>query len=159
MRAYFILSSSLMALLAAGLLTGCAAVRNDLDSGIDYGNDKEILTRKTDKRPEQRRPAINAYMWRAALGAVQAYPVTLSDPAAGVIITDWYSSPQNANERQKIRIDVMGADVRRDMVRVTVTRHLREGQEGRWKDAPVQATIAQSIENDILFTARDIRGW
>lgn len=155
MRGYFILFTSLMAV----MISGCAAIRNDLDSGMDYGNDKEILTRKTDKRPAQRVSQINAYMWRAALDAVQAYPLTLSDPIRGTIVTDWYSSPQNANERQKIRIDVMGADVRRDMIRVIVTRHLRDGQDGGWKNAPVQSTIAQSMENDILFTAKDIRGW
>lgn len=146
-------------IIAAVLLPGCATIRNDLDSGMDYGNDKEILTRKTDKRPGKRISEINAYMWRAALDAVQAYPLALSNPATGIIITDWYSSPQNANERQKIRIDVMGADVRRDMIRVTVTRHIRDTNGVGWHDAPVQATIAQSMENDIVFTAKDIRGW
>lgn len=155
MRKIQIVSVSMSAL----LVFGCASIRNDLDKGMDYGNDKEILTRKTDERPDSKRSQINAYMWRAALQAVQAYPLTTSDPAKGVIITDWYTSPQNRNDRQKIRIDIMGDDVRRDMVRVSIQRQVRDGDEAAWKIAPVQATMAQNLENDILFTARDIRGW
>lgn len=141
------------------LLVGCAAIQNDLDKGLAYGMDKDRLTRKVDKRKDSGKSKINSYVWKASLDVVRAYPLLANDSSRGVILTDWYTAPENPDDRRQIRIEVMGPDIRRDTLYVSVARQVREPGNRLWSDAPVQATVAQSIEDDILFTAKDIRGW
>lgn len=141
------------------LVSGCSSIQNDLDKGLAYGMDKDRLTRKIDKRTGSRKSKINSYVWKASLDAVRAYPLLASDASNGVIVTDWYAAPGNPNDRRQIRIEVMGPDIRRDTLFVSVARQIRGPGDSAWSDAPVQATVAQSLEDDIIFTAKDIRGW
>lgn len=153
------LSIMVAVLIGASLLAGCTAIQNDLDKGLAYGMDKHRLTRKIVKRPETEKSKINNYVWKASLDAVRAYPLITNDSISGVILTDWYAAPQTPEDRRQIRIEIMGPDIRRDTLAVSVARQTWDARIGAWLDAPVQATVAQSMEDDILFTAKDIRGW
>lgn len=151
---------TLFVLVAIGLsASGCNSIQNDLDKGLAFGMDKDRLTRKIDKRPANGKSKINSYVWKASLDAVRAYPLLANDASRGIIVTDWYIAPGNPDDRRQIRIEVMGPDIRRDTLLVTVVRQVRGMGESVWNDAPVQATVAQSMEDDIIFTAKDIRGW
>lgn len=141
------------------LLSGCSSIQNDLDKGLAYGMDKDRLNRKIDKRPKSGKSKINSYVWKASLDAVRAYPLLANDASRGIIVTDWYAAPGNPDDRRQIRIEVMGPDIRRDTLFVSVARQVRNSGESVWSDAAVQATVAQSLEDDIIFTAKDIRGW
>lgn len=98
---------------------------------------------------------INAYLWRAALDTIAFMPLAQVDSNGGVIITDWYVSPQSANERVKVTVTVLDTELRADAVRVNVQRQTL-GATG-WTEANVRAGTVQRLEETILGKARDLR--
>ena len=98
---------------------------------------------------------VNSYLWRAALDTVAFAPLLQADSAGGVIVTDWYTNPQNPGERVKLTVSVLDQDLRADAVRVAASRQVAQG--GSWVDAPVQAATVQKLEDIILTKARQLR--
>ena len=98
---------------------------------------------------------VNSYLWRAALEAVSFAPLLQADSAGGVIVTDWYTNPQNPGERVKLTVSILDQDLRADAVRVAASREVNQG--GTWVAAPVQAATVQKLEDIILTKARDLR--
>lgn len=98
---------------------------------------------------------INAYLWRASLDTIGFMPIAQVDSNGGVIITDWYVSPQSANERVKVTITVLDTTLTADAVRVNVQRQTL-GAAG-WTEASVRAGTVQRLEETILSKARDLR--
>lgn len=98
---------------------------------------------------------VNSYLWRAALESLSFMPLVQADSTGGVIVTDWYSNPQNPNERMKVTVSILDQDLRADALRVAANRQVL--QDGNWVEAPVQAATVQSLEDVILTKARDLR--
>ncbi len=98
---------------------------------------------------------VNSYLWRASLEAVSFAPLLQADSAGGVIVTDWYSRPENPTERVKVSVAILDQDLRADALRVAASRQVLQG--GNWVDAPVQAATVQKLEDIILTKARDLR--
>lgn len=98
---------------------------------------------------------INAYLWRAALDTIGFMPLAQVDSNGGVIITDWYVSPQSANERVKLTITILDTELRADALKVNVQRQTL-GATG-WTDAGVRAGTVQRLEETVLAKARDLR--
>ncbi|WP_353216264.1 DUF3576 domain-containing protein [Sandarakinorhabdus sp.] len=98
---------------------------------------------------------INAYLWRAALDTIGFMPLAQVDSNGGVIITDWYVSPQSANERVRVTITVLDTELRADAVKVNVQRQTLAA--AGWADAGVRAGTVQRLEETMLSKARDLR--
>ena len=98
---------------------------------------------------------VNAYLWRASLDTLSFMPLVQADATGGVILTDWYSNPDNMGERMKLTVSVLDQDLRADALRVAASRQV--SQNGNWVDAPVQAATVQKLEEIILTKARDLR--
>ena len=98
---------------------------------------------------------VNSYLWRASLEAVSFAPLLQADSAGGVIVTDWYTNPQNPGERVKLTVSILDQDLRADALRVAASRQVNQG--GNWVDAPVQAATVQKLEDIILTKARELR--
>ena len=98
---------------------------------------------------------VNSYLWRASLETLSFMPLTQADSAGGVIVTDWYSNPQNPSERVKVSVSILDQDLRADALRVAASREVLQG--GAWVAAPVQAATVQKLEDVILTKARDLR--
>ena len=98
---------------------------------------------------------VNSYLWHASLDALSFMPLVQTDSQGGVIVTDWYSNPQNPGERVKVSVTILDQDLRADALRVAASRQV--AQNGTWVDAPVQAATVQRLEDVILTKARDLR--
>lgn len=98
---------------------------------------------------------VNSYLWRATLESLAFMPLAQADSAGGVIVTDWYSNPDNASERMKVSVTILDSDLRADALRVAASREVL--QSGSWVAAPVQAATIQRLEDIILTKARDLR--
>ena len=98
---------------------------------------------------------VNSYLWRASLEALSFMPMLQTDSNGGVIVTDWYSNPNNPGERMKVTVTILDQDLRADALRVAASRQV--SQNGGWVDAPVQAATVQKLEDIILTKARDLR--
>ncbi len=94
---------------------------------------------------------VNSYLWRAALDTVNFMPLATVDPFGGVILTDWYSSPDKPGERYKLNIFVMGGQLRSDGIKVSMFKQ-RNG-----KNVAVDAKTNTDIEDAILTRARELR--
>jgi hypothetical protein len=99
---------------------------------------------------------VNAYLWRGALDTLSFMPLASADPFGGVIISDWYASPDVPTERFKLTVYILDQQLRADAVKVAVFRQTRD-VSGSWTDAPVDPKTAIDLENAILTRARQLR--
>jgi len=97
---------------------------------------------------------VNAYLWRATLDTLNFMPLASSDPIGGVVITDWYSDPENPSERVKVTTYILDRRLRADALRVAVFRQTLNG--GMWVDAQTNPDTSVRLENAILTRAREI---
>lgn len=103
---------------------------------------------------------VNSFLWRASLDTIAFMPIASADPFGGVILTDWYENPDKPGERFKANVYILDKQLRADGIRVAVFKQTRSGKGGKsgdWRDAPVPADMATSIENTILTRARELR--
>lgn len=97
---------------------------------------------------------VNTFLWRATLDTLNFMPLASEDPVGGVIITDWYSPPENPNERMKVTAYILDKRLRADALKVSVFRQTR-GANG-WMDAQTNPDTAVKVENAILTRARQL---
>lgn len=98
---------------------------------------------------------VNSFLWRASLDTVSFMPLASADPFGGVIITEWYSSPEKPDERFKVNIFILDKHLVSDGVNAKVFRQVKKGSS--WKDAAVQDDMATQLEDAILTRARQLR--
>ena len=98
---------------------------------------------------------VNSYLWKASIDTLSFAPLVTADSNGGVIITDWYVSPNNPGERAKLTVSILDQELRADALRVAASRQIN--QNGVWVDAPVAAATVQKLEDIILTGARDLR--
>jgi hypothetical protein len=98
---------------------------------------------------------VNSYLWHASLDTLRFMPLASADPFGGVIITDWYTAPQNPNERLKVTIYILDRRLRADGIKISVFRQTRNGTA--WADAATNPETANKLEDAILTRARELR--
>ena len=124
-------------------LAGCGGNKNKAQFASDLAASKTTTI------------GINAYLWKASLETLSFMPLLQVDSNGGVIVTDWYTNPNQPAERMKMTVTILDADLRADAVRVAPQRQVLSS--GNWVDSPVQAATAQKLEDIILTKARDLR--
>ena len=127
------------------------------DGGL-FGPDGIVLFGGKDKADDQGSSGIgvNALLWRASLDTLSFMPLVSADPFGGVIITDWYSSPDRPSERMKATVYILDRRLRADGLKVALFRQ-QIGPERQWLDVPVSAETVGQLENAILTRARQLR--
>jgi Domain of unknown function (DUF3576) len=143
-----------LAAACAVTLAGCQFIRDDINR--TFGRSEQDQVRRSDIAASQVTTiGVNAYLWRAALETLSFAPLAQTDSNGGVIVTEWYTNPQNPSERVKVTAVILDRDLRADALRVTAARQVL--QNGQWVDAPVTAATVQRLEDIILTKARDLR--
>ena len=97
---------------------------------------------------------VNSFLWRASLETLDFMPLTEVDPFGGVIITDWYASPEAPNERFKANVYILDTNLRADALKTSIFKQVRGA--GGWEDASVDGDTGRQIENAILTRAREL---
>lgn len=98
---------------------------------------------------------VNSFLWRAALDTVSFMPLSSADPFGGVILTDWYTSPENEDERFKVDVFILTQELRSDGISVKV---YKQGLvKNVWRDKAVEPDTARKLEDAILTRARQMR--
>lgn len=98
---------------------------------------------------------VNGYLWRASLDTLSFMQLASADPYGGVIITNWYSSPETPNERFKATVYILDTRLRADGLNVTVFKEVAAG--GAWVEAKPSPQTEVDLENAILTRARQLR--
>ena len=141
---------------ALGLgLSACSSSGDPIGDLFSSGNGESSVRQADLAASQVTSIGVNSYLWRASLETLSFMPLTQADSSGGVIVTDWYSNPQNPNERVKLSVSILDQDLRADALRVAASREVLQG--GSWVGAPVQAATVQKLEDIILTKARDLR--
>ncbi len=98
---------------------------------------------------------INPYLWRAALDSLSFMPIAQSDSTGGLIITDWYSNPDDASERMKVNVYILGLKLNPQALKVTVFK--QEFKNNQWLEMNVNPKTATQLEDIILTNARILK--
>ena len=98
---------------------------------------------------------INTFLWRGALETINFMPLNSADPIGGTIITDWYSTPSNENERCKLNIFINGNELKTQNLKVTTFCQNFKNQ--KWVNINVDDSNNIKLENAILNKAKKIR--
>ena len=99
---------------------------------------------------------VNQYLWHATLDTLSFMPLQSADPFGGVVITDWYTAPEDPNDRMKVTVYILDRNLRADGLKVAVFRQTRDAT-GAWADAQVAADTSTKLEDAILTRARELR--
>jgi hypothetical protein len=138
-----------LTMIACGLLlAGCGS------SDSDFIQDTSTGTTAISSDSGQRTLGVNSYLWHASLDTLSFIPLQSADPFGGVIITDWYTSPQLPDERVKITVYILDRHLRADGLKVAVFRQTKSA-EG-WADAQVNPDTATKLTDAILTRAREL---
>ena len=82
-------------------------------------------------------------------------PLSSADQVGGTIITDWYSTTENQNERCKLNIFISGKRLNAENLRVT--SFCQEFKDQIWVNKDVDKDNNIKIENAILNKAKKLR--
>lgn len=98
---------------------------------------------------------VNSFIWRATLDTLNFMPLSSADPVGGVVISDWFATPDKPDEHMKVTVYILDRRLRADAVKVSVFRQVRT--EAGWADAQTNPDTGVKLENAILARARELR--
>jgi hypothetical protein len=141
-----------LTIIACGLLlAGCGSS----DDSSKYIQDTDVGTTAISSESGQRTLGVNSYLWHATLDTLSFMPLQSEDPFGGVIITDWYTSPQTPTERVKVTVYILDRRLRADGLKIAVFRQTKAADG--WADAQVNPDTATKLTDAILTRARELR--
>ena len=98
---------------------------------------------------------INAYLWKASIETIGFMPLSSTDPFAGTIITDWYTTESNLKERCKLNVFINGQELKTENLKVSsFCQSLKSNQ---WVNMPSNADDNTKLENAILNKAKKLK--
>ena len=99
--------------------------------------------------------SVNPFLWRAALETIDFMPLNSADQIGGTIITDWYSTSSNENERCKLNIFITGINLKTENLRVV--SFCQEFRNPTWVNKETEKENNIKIENAILNKAKKLK--
>ena len=94
-------------------------------------------------------------LWRASLDVIEFMPLSSVNYSGGIIITDWYSTTDNQNERCKLNVYISGKSLNTENLKVT--SFCQEFKDQIWVNIDVDKDSNIKIENAILNRAKKLR--
>ncbi len=122
------------------------------DGGISTDN---IFRKKENNSVGTMGMPINSFLWQGALDTVSFMPLNSADPIGGTILTDWYSTSNNENERCKLNVFISGSELKTQNLRVT--SFCQNFKNQKWVNSEVNNENNTKIENAILNRAKKLR--
>ena len=99
--------------------------------------------------------SVNPFLWKGALETIEFMPLSSADQVSGTIITDWYSTSTNPNERCKLNIFISGKRLNTENLRVA--SFCQEFKDPSWINKKVNQEDNIKIENAILNKAKKLK--
>lgn len=174
-----LLSKLIVVSLIAPLLTACNSTTNtrastkkdDSTAPLDreqrrsenigklFGAEALVFGGDTFKKNNDKSSAslrVNPFIWKSSLETIHFMPLASVDSNSGIILTDWYISQKNPQERVKLTIQVMDQDL--SVSALKVTAYKQKLQNGQWiviTDNDEQ--LSSELEKTILVHARNLK--
>jgi len=97
----------------------------------------------------------NQFLWQGALETIDFMPLSSADQVGGTIITDWYSTSANPNERCKLNIFISGMKLKTENLKVI--SFCQVFKDPSWINKEVDQENNIKIENAILNKAKKLK--
>ena len=123
--------------------------------GLSFGDVLNRESKTQDSDTNTVNMSVNVFLWRGALETLDFMPLNSADPIGGTIITDWYSTTSNENERCKLNIFISGKKLNTENLKVT--SFCQEFKNQIWVNKLVDKENNTKIENAILNKAKKLR--
>ncbi len=123
--------------------------------GLSFGDILNRESKTQDSETNTVNMSVNVFLWRGALETLDFMPLSSADPIGGTIITDWYSTTSNENERCKLNIFISGKKLNTENLKVT--SFCQEFKNQIWVNKLVDKENNTKIENAILNKAKKLR--
>lgn len=101
-----------------------------------------------------RRTRPNVHAWQAARETLTFMRLRTSDYYGGILATDWFRPQASPNERLRVTVAIMAAQLQPDTVRVSVIK--QRMSRGNWQDVAVSAATVSAIHSRIYARAKAI---
>ena len=98
---------------------------------------------------------VNNYLWQASLDVLSNFPLSSVDSSSGLIITDWYSSEKEPQNRFKITVLIMSNEISANAVKVKI--HKQAIKNSRWINQNIEDTKTLAIERKIIQKAVNLQ--
>ena len=98
---------------------------------------------------------INPYLWKASIETISFMPLSSTDPFAGTIITDWYTSENNIGERCKLNVFINGQELKTDNLKVSSFCQILKNNQ--WVNTEPKTENNIKLENAILNKAKKLK--
>jgi hypothetical protein len=121
-------------------------------TSLSWGGDKE--SEKQNNITGVGMP-INPYLWKATLETLNFMPLSSTDPFAGTIITDWYTSEKNISERCKLNVFINGQDLK--TANLKVSSFCQVLNNNQWVNVVTDQENNLKLENAILNKAKKLK--
>ena len=95
-------------------------------------------------------------MWRATLEILDFLPLSDVDYGGGIIITEWYNSPEAPNQSLKIMVQFLTNEIRADGIKVNVYEK-NCSNESNCSSSLIDSEISSEIKLEILKKAALIK--
>ena len=99
---------------------------------------------------------VNPYLWKASLETFEFMSFASVDPMSGIIITDWYTNAESADERCKLNIFIKGLEFNTTNLKVNSFCQ-KLSSSGAWVNKEVSEINDTKLENAVLNKAKKIR--
>jgi len=119
--------------------------------GLSFGTDKN----KSNQTIASVGMPINQYLWRASIETIDFMPLASADPFGGMIITEWYTSETNLNERCKLNIFINGAELKTNNLKVSSFCQVYKNEN--WVNISSNPENNNKLENAILNKAKKLK--
>ena len=94
-------------------------------------------------------------LWRASLDVIDFMPLASVNYSGGIIITDWYTTETNLNERCKLNVFINGQELKTENLKVSsFCQSLKNNQ---WVNMPSSSENNIRLENAILNKAKKLK--
>lgn len=97
---------------------------------------------------------VNKYLFQAAINVLNFAPLVSADSNGGVIITDWYNSPDQPNTKLKVHVYIKDQIISTEALEVIVYEKKRA--QGKWSEDYKKSAVSFVIEDKILRRAREL---
>ena len=99
----------------------------------------------------------NVWLWQASLDTLSFLPLSMTDSAGGVIITEWYALPEEPDRQYKVTLRIYGQELRADALDLSVFRRARAESRQEWVSETVSPQTLRQLGDIILTRARALR--
>ena len=92
-------------------------------------------------------------LWRASLDTIDFIPLASVNYSGGIIVTDWYSNDQTANETIKISIRFLTNEIRSDALDIKIFNKICD-VDNRCVISDYSGELIEELKKKILKTAK-----